>query len=603
MQAGILTPRVLFGTDVRYVIPTFQRPYVWTQDAQWEPLWQDVRDTADDYLEALDRLGTEQRAAAEQATTPHFLGAVVLQQQASGPDEPQRRDVIDGQQRLTTLQLLLDAAEEVFEEAALKMPAARMASLVLNNPVFAANDQDHRYKVWPTEVDREAFRHAMQNELPVGDHAESAIVQAHEFFQLQIREWLHSGPSAVPARASALETALMGLLQLVVIDLEQNDPAHIIFETLNARGTPLLQSDLVKNYLLYRASDSSAGRDRFHRAYWKSFDTPWWRKEIGQGRLTRPRIDVFLNYWLAMETKTEVSPTKVFETFQGYAKSADIESIAGRIRVGGDTYQRLDEHDGDDDLMFFYRWKVMDAGVITPLLLRLFSVPEEQLSKVRRQRALAAIESFLVRRMVCRMTAKDYNRLTLDLVTLLDDQAIARADDVVVEYLGQQSADSRIWPTDQQVADAVLHLPLFRLLTRSRLRIVLEALEASRRDGKSEEQVVARNLSIEHLMPQGWRNEHWQHVSSTASDDADVAIHRDRLIHTLGNLTLVSGKMNASLSNGPWLKKAEKLNDKSVLLLNSEVEKEPDWDEEGIDRRGSRLAQELALIWPGPTSI
>ena len=118
MKTEILQPRMLFQKLIRYEIPQFQRPYVWTQEDQWEPFWEDVRNTAENYLESNTR-------------QPHFLGAVVLQQRQTAASEIETRIVVDGQQRLTTLQLLLDAVQEVFEQSGYDLPARRMSSLVL----------------------------------------------------------------------------------------------------------------------------------------------------------------------------------------------------------------------------------------------------------------------------------------------------------------------------------------------------------------------------------------------------------------------------------------------------------------------------------------
>ena len=112
MKTDILTPKELFRKDVHYTIPPFQRPYVWTQDDQWEPLWENVCNVAEDYLEQRDT-GSDS-VEAEANTKPHFLGAIVLQQVATAARHIEQREVIDGQQRVTTLQLLLDAVQLSF---------------------------------------------------------------------------------------------------------------------------------------------------------------------------------------------------------------------------------------------------------------------------------------------------------------------------------------------------------------------------------------------------------------------------------------------------------------------------------------------------------
>ena len=105
MDTDILTPKVLFQKEVRYTIPPFQRPYVWSQDDQWEPLWEDVRNAAEDYLEKLERSGYDE-VEAERKTNPHFMGAVVLKQVPTRARDTSQRKVIDGHQKVTTLQLL-----------------------------------------------------------------------------------------------------------------------------------------------------------------------------------------------------------------------------------------------------------------------------------------------------------------------------------------------------------------------------------------------------------------------------------------------------------------------------------------------------------------
>ena len=172
MKADTLTLKALFQKDVRYVIPTFQRSYVWNQDDQWEPFWNDVRNTAERYLDELALTGGK-RAFAEERTGTHFMGAVVLQQQPTASAEIETRLVIDGQQRLTTAQILIDAAQEVFEQLGATAEAKRMSRMVLN----AYAEGDEKFKLWPTNLDREPFRAAMRNSATTVDHKASLIVK------------------------------------------------------------------------------------------------------------------------------------------------------------------------------------------------------------------------------------------------------------------------------------------------------------------------------------------------------------------------------------------------------------------------------------------
>ena len=275
MQTNLRHPQQLFAQPIRYEVPDFQRRYVWKQDEQWEPLWDDVADLAQSLM--------------EDGSEPHFLGAVVLQPAAFPTGGPERRIVVDGQQRLTTLQLLIDAVQEVLADRGHSSPAMRLSALVENPEAFQDGDQDNAFKVWPTAVDRAAFRHAMHNHLSATEHSASRIVQAHDYFKEQVGQWLDGFGDPAEARvkaATALEEALRTKLELVVIDLGGSDDAHMIFETLNARGTPLLQSDMVKNRVLHDArikrSDDDDYQSRDEQELWP-FDDDWWSKEVGAG--------------------------------------------------------------------------------------------------------------------------------------------------------------------------------------------------------------------------------------------------------------------------------------------------------------------------------
>ncbi len=594
MHTDILTPKDLFMKDVRYTIPPFQRPYVWSQDDQWEPLWEDVRNVAENYLEELERSGNN-AIEAEQHTSPHFLGAVVLKQVPVATKDIGQREVIDGQQRVTTLQLLLDAIQWICEESDqpyAKKAARRMAKLVTNDQELIGDDELQIFKLWPTRSDREAFRHAMDNGLAVDAFETSLIVQAHEFFQQQVRQWLADDVGPIEHKIDALEAAATTMLQMVVIDLSPQDDPNLIFETLNARGTPLEQSDLIKNFVLSREQNLEGNA-------WGNLDDAWWRIEVRQGRLLRPRLDMLLNYWMAMRTGSEVPPARVFDRFRDYVGDQEVDLVMSEVKQSLANYRDFETSKGrsPEEKSFYYHVDVMQARVITPVLLLLLATEIET-----RVRAFSALESFLVRRMICRQTTKDYNRLTLELASRLQESELNEAGKITVGFLREQTAYAREWPSDQTVAHALESSPLYRLLTRGRMRLVLEGVEGRlRSSGKSEQPAVPLNLTIEHLMPVGWDNRHWPLPEDV---DSDVATYqRNVVIHSIGNLTLATQKLNSSMSNAPWNSKRDELQEHSVLLLNNELMFESSWNEDSIRDRSHRMADLISDRWPGPDSV
>jgi hypothetical protein len=211
----------------------------------------------------------------------------------------------------------------------------------------------------------------------------------------------------------------------------------------------------------------------------------------------------------------------------------------------------------------------------------------------------------MVRRMLVRATTKAYNQLVAELVTQVRKSDRAIAGDVIESFLAGQSSGSRYWPDDAEIREELDGLLIYRRLRRGRLRMVLEAIEDHRRgweNGESDlgnERVARGKYAIEHVMPRKWLT-HWP-LEDGASDEAE----RDHLIHTLGNLTLLTGKLNSKVSNGPWLGEKGKqkgLEAHDVLFLNRDLLKEAgdQWTDDAIRERTQELANVIIQIWSVP---
>lgn len=152
-----------------------------------------------------------------------------------------------------------------------------------------------------------------------------------------------------------------------------------------------------------------------------------------------------------------------------------------------------------------------------------------------------------------------------------------------------------MWPDDATLRNRFLDAPLYQWMTRARLGMILAAVEARLRTVQAETRAVPAGLQIEHIMPQGWPT-HWP----LALDDTATAERRNRLIHTIGNLTLVNGALNKTLSNAAWDKKQAALAGHSILFLNKDlVHDGPEvWDEAAIEDRTHWLHGQVVAIWP-----
>jgi uncharacterized protein DUF1524 len=224
--------------------------------------------------------------------------------------------------------------------------------------------------------------------------------------------------------------------------------------------------------------------------------------------------------------------------------------------------------------LFGYRTSVLESEVIKPLVLYLLDPEEPEIPEVQLIKVLDVIESWMVRRMLVRATTKGYNQVVSELITLLRKGDRMQAGEVVEIHLASQTSESRYWPDDDEIREELRAIRAYRRLGRGRLRMVLEAIEDYQRGWKGKEQglggerVARGKYAIEHVMPRKWVT-HWP-LPTDSRSEAD----RDHLIHTLGNLTLLTGKLNAKVSNGPWLGaggKREGLEGHDVLLLNREL--------------------------------
>jgi hypothetical protein len=488
---------------------------------------------------------------------------------------------------------------------------AMLQKLVRNDNQFST-DPDEQYKVWPTTQDQDTFRKVMNCGSPTelrqvfgvkreDGLTEQSIADAYLYFSTAIGEWVNdNGAGDADARLVCLFKTLREYVRLVVIDLDPNDDAQVIFETLNARGTPLLPADLVKNLLFHRAQLAGAGLESLYEKYWRHFDDDgYWREKKGRGHARRARIDTFLQHYLTVKLRDEVPVGHLYVAFREHAASGKAAEVLGDIRRYADVYRTFDALEaGSREALFIDRLAAMDLTTAHPLLLELLA--KHGGDRVHLRALLTDIESFLVRRMICQLNTRGYNRLFIDLLKELGGQS-GSPQDRVRKVLLSTEADSGRWPSDEEVKQAWLNNPLYRGLVKKRTRMVLEALEYASRTGKTEKLIIDEKLTVEHLMPQEWEK-HWPLPDARNSDDDPQGV-RDRIIHTFGNLTLLTKKLNPAVSNGPWTKKRDQITKHSILRLNNVLADHEEWNERLIRKRGETLLKSFKDTWPRPSSI
>ncbi len=361
------------------------------------------------------------------------MGAVVLNALSTATGTVPARELIDGQQRLTTLQVLLATLRDVSGERGMGDLRDAYSDLVTNKARFAKSDKD-RFKVGAMYADRASFVASMA---PGGTgEAGTKIERARRYFGDAVREWL-DGHDDQPKAMMALFDGMYHDLHLVAIDLDENDDAQLIFETLNALGTPLLPADLVKNYLFHGLNKDEERALALYERYWAPYDEDqdFWRAEGRQGRLIGPRIDHFLGkkHYLTLKTRSDVPATAFFPAFKEYAEGSTLTTAdhLASFRRYGDIYLRSSEFPvGSREGTFFYRLGESYTTTVYPLLLEVFDRFGDD--GPERRQILDDLESYLVRRAICKLTPKNYNRLFLD---ALDQTADEFSADATVGFL------------------------------------------------------------------------------------------------------------------------------------------------------------------------
>jgi len=586
------TVNELFERDVRYVVPLYQRPYVWKEDDQWAPLWEDI-------------LVLLRHEALDAGVQSHFLGAIVLDQETQAPGRIPQYLVIDGQQRLTTLQLLIAAAVDVLRGNGHADAAGILADLTLNDPRKAAGED--LLKVWPTNINRSAFKSALSSDTS-DDDPRNLIQEAHSYFRDRVAEWIadEAEGGSSDERTERLRVTVSDLLKVVTITLEPGDNAQVIFETLNARGTPLLALDLVKNSVFQEAFRQRERVDALYEEVWKpQLDDEYWREERRQGRLNRARGELFLTYWLGMRLRKVIPATELFAVFRKSVLNAEPRPSAS------DLVHQLTDHarvlrsfdrqpTGSVEALFFERLEELDVTTVMPLALLLFT--RREIDALSRQKALQMLESWLVRRTILKLTTKNYTREVAELLEKVGNDP-SRAAEIVHGHLAAAVGEGSRWPGDEEVLNYLTSHDAYGNIAGARLVMVLRAVERSLYTAKVDIPDVPRSLTLEHVMPQQWR-QNWPLIDVSDEEQVTRAADRDMRLHWLGNLTLATAGMNATLSNLPWTEKQEYLFTGTKLLMNAELTKEYGhrFDESAIDRRTVQLASRICSIWPGPDS-
>ena len=544
----------------QFVIPIYQRTYSWTE-RECRQLWDDIL-----------RTGNNDAIAA------HFVGSIVyIEQGIYQVISPPALLVIDGQQRLTTVMLILEAlARRVGDgEPVDGFSAKKIRNYYLLNPL---EDGERGFKLLLTQTDKPSLLALMQQQSQPAEPS-LRITENFTFFEERVR-----------SVGADLRTLCKGLAKLMIVDIALNrdqDNPQLIFESMNSTGRALSQADLIRNFILM--GQSPAQQTRLYEAHWRPMEVTF-----GQAAYDT-HFDEFMRHYLTLKSSGAIPNVRaVYEAFKGHARSPEVaaagmDALVADIHTYGDYYcaMALDKEPTKDLARAFRDLRELRVDVAFPFLLELYDdYAQDRLPKEDFIRAVRLVEAYVFRRAVCAIPTNSLNKTFATFGRVLKKDRYLES--IQAHMLTLPSY--RRFPADEEFKRVLSVRDLYKFPRRS---YWLRRLENHGR----KEHVPVDEYTIEHILPQNenlspaWREAlgpEWQRVQET-------------WLHTLGNLTLTG--YNPEYSDRPFSEKRDMQGGfkESPLRLNKYFGALDTWNEAAIQQRAKRLADQATEVWKPPT--
>jgi uncharacterized protein with ParB-like and HNH nuclease domain/predicted transport protein len=556
MKANEAKLLALLDKSPQFIIPIYQRSYSWTEKECLQ-LWKDIM-----------------RTGCSDTVSAHFVGSIVYIEEGRGTISIKSPLlVIDGQQRLTTVMLLLEALARSLGE---REPLDGFSAKKLRNYYLVNQNEDgeRRYKLILSQTDKASLM-ALVDQRPKPKEYSIRVEANFEFFKDRVAE-----------SRDNLEALCKGLAKLVIVDISLNrdhDNPQLIFESLNSTGRELSQADLIRNFILMGLEPQQ--QTRLYEQYWRPMEV-----DFGQEGYST-HFDSFMRHYLTVRTGEIPNMREVYEAFKKYARSpkvTGVESLVADIRSFAGYYcaMALGAQPDSDLKAVFHNIRELKVDVAFPLLLELYhDYTQQVLAKSELLQASRLVESYVFRRAVCGIPTNSMNKTFATFGRELKKDRYLES--IQANFLLLPSY--RRFPTDDEFKRELQLKDLYNFRSRS---YWLRRLENHGR----KEWVPVAEYTIEHIMPQNkdlsaqWKAElgpDWERIQQT-------------YLHTLGNLTLTG--YNPEYSDRTFLDKRNMKGGfrESPLRLNQGLCEVDHWNEETIRQRGERLAAQAVNVWPEP---
>jgi uncharacterized protein with ParB-like and HNH nuclease domain/predicted transport protein len=543
----------------QFTIPIYQRTYSW-RERECRQLWDDIF-----------------RTGRNDAISAHFVGSIVyIEKGLYQITEQSPLLVIDGQQRLTTVSLILEALARQLgdSEPVDGFSAKKLRSYYLLNLL---EEGERRFKLLLTQTDRQTLL-ALVQQKPMPDDYSLRLEQNFEFFE-----------EAIQGLGPDLAALCKGLAKLVLVDValsRDQDNTQLIFESMNSTGRELSQADLIRNYVLMGLEPEH--QSRLYEDHWRPMELAFGQEAYGV------HFDAFMRHYLTLKTGEIPNVRAVYEAFKVYARSpdvatADVEALVADIHVFAGYYcaMALGQETNKALAAAFQDLRELKVDVAYPFLLELYNDYAQGLLTDREfTRAVRLIEAYVFRRAVCAIPTNSLNKTFATFGRALKKDRYLESIQAHLLLLPSY----RRFPGNDEFKRELSVRDLYNFPRRS---YWLRRLENYGR----KERVPVDEYTIEHILPQNdklsssWREAlgpDWQRVQKAS-------------LHTLGNLTLTG--YNAEYSDHPFVEKRDMPGGfkESPLRVNEGLSALDIWDESAIQARAARLANTATNVWAMPS--
>lgn len=549
----------LLNKPTQFIIPIYQRTYSWGEP-QCQQLWEDIL-----------------HAGNKDKIAPHFIGSIVyIEKEPNQVSDQSSLLVIDGQQRMTTVMLIIEALARCLgnTEPVDGFSAQKLRTYYLLN---RSKSGERRYKLLLTLRDKATLL-AFMEQKPLPSDPSLQLKKNFEFFREQMQGL---GPT--------LELLCRGLANLMVVEIalsrDQDNP-QLIFERMNSTALQLREIDKIRNFILM--SLEFHHQNLLYKGYWKPIEDAFGQEDHGK------HFDRFMRDYLTIKTNEIPKQKKVYEVFKKYAGSSQVKENGGvdelvaDIRRYSKYYCAMVLNKEKDPVLkvAFEDLRELKADVVYPFLLELYkNYAFEELSAKELEQNVRMVESYVFRSAVCGLPSNPMNKTFATFGrTLREDQdpSFEKTKERFLSLLPY-----RRFPLDEEFIREIEVRNLYNFRSRSYWLWKLE------NHGRKERARV-EEYSIEHIMPQKLSDE-WK--AELGDDWQEV---HDTWLHTLGNLTLTG--YNPEYSNRLFSEKRDMQDGfkESPLWLNEGLGDIETWDEAAIQERAARLAKKAVEVWAAP---